>query len=133
MGRVYSLTHYPSSQGWAPGVLPLCVSICMCVCVCVCVCVCLCVCVCVCVCIYLVANPRRACAARVTVVVLFVCVCVCVCVQASHPLLMQLQHGVDIPMDSVSYSLHNKFGVFRIMAYSSFEDSYSAPILTSAR
>ena len=27
-----SLTHRPSSQGWAPGVLPLCV--CMCVCVC---------------------------------------------------------------------------------------------------
>ena len=30
-----SLAHRPSSQGWAPGVLPLCV--CMCVCVCVCV------------------------------------------------------------------------------------------------
>ena len=27
-----SLTHRPSSQGWPPGVLPLCV--CMCVCVC---------------------------------------------------------------------------------------------------
>ena len=24
-----SLTHRPSSQGWAPGVLPLCVSMCM--------------------------------------------------------------------------------------------------------
>ena len=63
----------PSSQGWAPGVLPLCV------CVCVCVCICLVVC--------LVFNPRRACArvtvvnprracARVTVVVLCVCVCI---------------------------------------------------------
>ena len=30
-----SLTHRPSSQGWAPGVLPLCVCMCMCVCVCV--------------------------------------------------------------------------------------------------
>ena len=39
-------------------------------------------------------NPRRVCAARVTVVVL--CVCVCVCVQASHPLLTQLQDQVDI-------------------------------------
>ena len=44
------------------------------------------------------------------------CVCVCVCVQASHPLLTQLQDQVDIPMDSVSCSLQNKFGVFRIMA-----------------
>ena len=44
-----------------------------------------------------------------------VCVCVCVCVQASHPLLTQLQDQVDIPMDSVSCSLQNKFGVFRIM------------------
>ena len=38
-----------------------------------------------------------------------VCVCVCVsvcqCVQASHPLLTQLQDQVDIPMDSVSCSL----------------------------
>ena len=42
--------------------------------------------------------------------------CVCVCVQASHPLLTQLQDQVDIPMDSVSCSLQNKFGVFRIMA-----------------
>ena len=25
------LTHRPSSQGWAPGVLPLCVCMCMCV------------------------------------------------------------------------------------------------------
>ena len=65
-------------------------------------------------------NPRCACAARV-------CVCVCVCVQASHPLLTQLQDQVDIPMDSVSRSLQNKFGVFRINALS-FEDSYSAPI-----
>ena len=31
-----SLTHRSSSQGWAPGVLPLCV--CMCVCVCLVVC-----------------------------------------------------------------------------------------------
>ena len=65
-------------------------------------------------------NPRRACAARVTVVVPCVCVCVCVCVcqcvQASHPLLTQLQDQVDIPMDSVSCSLVFKFGVFRIMA-----------------
>ena len=38
--------------------------------------------------------------------------CVCVCVQASHPLLTQLQDQVDIPMDSVSCSLQNKFGVF---------------------
>ena len=30
-----SLAHRPSSQGWAPGVLPLCVCVCMCVCVCV--------------------------------------------------------------------------------------------------
>ena len=57
-------------------------------------------------------NPRRACAARVTVVVL----CVCQCVQASHPLLTQLQDQVDIPMDSVSCSVQNEFGVFRIMA-----------------
>ena len=57
-------------------------------------------------------NPRHACAARVTLV----CVCVCLCVQASHPLLTQLQDQVDIPMDSVSCSLQNKFGVFRIMA-----------------
>ena len=28
-----SLTHRPSSQGWAPGVLPLCVCMCMCECV----------------------------------------------------------------------------------------------------
>ena len=62
-----------------------------------------------------VVNPRHACAARVTVVVL----CVCLCVQASHPLLTQLQDQVDIPMDSVSCSLQNYFGVFRIMA-----DSY---------
>ena len=48
-------------------------------------------------------NPRRACAARVTVVVL----CVCQCVQASHPLLTQLQDRVDIPTDSVSCSLQN--------------------------
>ena len=77
-------------------------------------------------------NPRRACAARVTVVVLCVCVrvrvrarararvcqcvSVCQCVQASHPLLTQLQDQVDIPMDSVSCSLQNTFGVFRIMA-----------------
>ena len=63
-------------------------------------------------------NPRRACTARVTVVVLCVCVCVsvCQCVQASHPLLTQLQNQVDIPMDSVSCSLQNEFGVFRIMA-----------------
>ena len=32
-----SLTHRPSSQGWAPGVLPLCVCVCMYVCVCMCV------------------------------------------------------------------------------------------------
>ena len=55
-----------------------------------------------------------------------VCVCVCVsvcqCVQASHPLLTQLQDQVDIPMDSVSCSLQNKFGVFRLR----FEDSYIA-------
>ena len=50
-------------------------------------------------------NPRRACAARVTVVVL----CVCVCVQASHPLLTQLQDQVDIPTDSVSCSLIWRF------------------------
>ena len=63
-------------------------------------------------------NPRRACAARVTVVVPCVCVCQCVCqcVQASHPLLTQLQDQVDIPMDSVSCSLVFKKGVFRIMA-----------------
>ena len=48
-------------------------------------------------------TPRRACAARVTVVVL----CVCQCVQASHPLLTQLQDQVDIPMDSISCSLQN--------------------------
>ena len=36
-----SLTHHPSSQGWAPGVLPLCVCICMYVCVCVYLVVCL--------------------------------------------------------------------------------------------
>ena len=54
-------------------------------------------------------DPRRACAARVTVVVMCVCVCVCVCqcVQAAHPLLMQLQDKVDIPMDSVLCSLQN--------------------------
>ena len=57
-------------------------------------------------------NPQRACAARVTVVV----PCVCLCVQASHPLLTQLQYQVDIPMDSVSCSLQNEFGIFRIMA-----------------
>ena len=56
------------------------------------------------------SNPRRACAARVTVV------SVCQCVQASHPLLTQLQDQVDIPMDSVSCSLQIEFGVFRIMA-----------------
>ena len=38
---------------------------------------------------------------------------VCQCVQASHPLLTQLQDQVDIPMDSVSCSLQNEFGVFR--------------------
>ena len=31
-----SLTHRPSSQGWAPGVLPLCVCVCVCVCLVVC-------------------------------------------------------------------------------------------------
>ena len=51
-------------------------------------------------------NPRRACAARVT------CVSVCQCVQASHPLLTQLQDQVDIPMDSVSCSLQIEFGRF---------------------
>ena len=45
-----------------------------------------------------------------------VSVSVCQCVQASHPLLTQLQDQVDIPMDSVSCSLQNEFGVFRIMA-----------------
>ena len=44
-----------------------------------------------------------------------VCVCVCQCVQAAHPLLTQLQDKVDIPTDSVSCSLQNKFGVFRII------------------
>ena len=29
-----SLTHRPSSQGWAPGVLPLCVCVCVCLVVC---------------------------------------------------------------------------------------------------
>ena len=52
--------------------------------------------------------------------ILSVCQCVsvsvCQCVQASHPLLTQLQDQVDIPMDSVSCSLQNEFGVFRIMA-----------------
>ena len=49
----HSLTYRPSSQGWAPGVLPL----------------------------YLFfVNPRRACAARVTVVVLAgACLCLSVC------------------------------------------------------
>ena len=51
-------------------------------------------------------NPRRACA-RVTVVVL----CVCLCVQASHPLLTQLQDQVDIPMDSVSCRMNLAFFV----------------------
>ena len=41
-----------------------------------------------------------------------VCVSVCQCVQASHPLLTQLQDQVDIPMDSVSCSLQIEFGVF---------------------
>ena len=54
-------------------------------------------------------------------------VCVCLCVQASHPLLTQLQDQVDIPMDSVSCSLQNNL-VFLL----SFEDSYSAPILANA-
>ena len=49
-----------------------------------------------------------------TVVVL--CVSVCQCVQASHPLLTQLQDQVDIPMDSVSCSLQNEFGVFRLVS-----------------
>ena len=31
-----SLTHRPSSQGWAPGVLYTCVCVCVCVCVVVC-------------------------------------------------------------------------------------------------
>ena len=35
----HKITHCPGSQGWAPGVLPLCVCICMCVCVCMCMCV----------------------------------------------------------------------------------------------
>ena len=47
-----------------------------------------------------------------TVVVL----CVSQCVQASSPLLTQLQDQVDIPTDSVSCSLQIEFGVFRIMA-----------------
>ena len=37
---------------------------------------------------------------------------VCQCVQASHPLLTQLQDQVDIPMDSVSCSLQNEFWRF---------------------
>ena len=34
----HKITHRPGSQGWAPGVLPLCV-VCVCVCVCMCMCV----------------------------------------------------------------------------------------------
>ena len=36
-----SLTHCPSSQGWAPGVLPLCACMCMCVCLVVCLVFCI--------------------------------------------------------------------------------------------
>ena len=77
----------------------------------------------------LLINPRRACAARVTVVVLCVCVCVCVsvcqCVQASHPLLTQLQDQVDTYLWT-QYRARSRmnFGVFRIMA----EDSYSSTV-----
>ena len=46
---------------------------------------------------------------------------VCQCVQASHPLLTQLQDQVDIPMDSVSCSLQNEFGVFRIKRSHTYE------------
>ena len=55
-------------------------------------------------------NPRRACAARVY------SVCVCLCVQASHPLLTQLQDQVDIPMDSVSCSLQNNLAFFGVVS-----------------
>ena len=58
-------------------------------------------------------NPRRACAARVTVVVLCVCVCVCVCVHGSNLLVAQLR---DKLTGSVSWSLQNKFGVFRFVS-----------------
>ena len=59
-----------------------------------------------------------ACAARVTVVVLCVCVCVCVCqsVHSSNLLVAQLRDKLVILTGSVSWSLQNKFGVFRIMA-----------------
>ena len=56
------------------------------------------------------SNPRRACAARVTVVVL------CVSVHGSNLLVAQLCDKLVILTGSVSWSLQNKFGVFRIMA-----------------
>ena len=34
-----SLTHRPSSQGWTPGVLPLCVCVCVCLVVCLVFCI----------------------------------------------------------------------------------------------
>ena len=61
-------------------------------------------------------NPRRACTARVTVVVSCVCVCVCVSVHGSNLLVAQLRDKLVILTGSVSWSLQNEFGVFRIMA-----------------
>ena len=58
-------------------------------------------------------NPRRACPARVPVCV---CVCVCVSVHGSNLLVAQLCDELVILTGSVSWSLQNKFGVFRIMA-----------------
>ena len=54
-----------------------------------------------------------------------VCVCVCVCPRPSSA----TRDKLDILAVSVSCSLVFKKGVFRIMV----EDSYSVPILTSAR
>ena len=65
------------------------------------------------VCIYIhdsFVNPRRACAARVTVVGL------CVSVHGSSLLVAQLRDKLVILTGSVSWSLQNQFGVFRIMA-----------------
>ena len=62
--------------------------------------------------IHSVINPRCACTARVTLVVL----CLCQCVHGSNLLVTQLRDKLVILTGSVSCSLQNEFGVFRIMA-----------------
>ena len=64
----------------------------------------------------IIINPWRACARVNRVSRVCVCVCVCVSVHGSNLLVAQLRDKLVILMGSVSWSFHNHFGVFRIMA-----------------